>query len=240
MTGAFSWTSAALQFFRLSGGGFLLGLAIAWTIGQARVGLRRFCADDPTIQTVISLLTPYSAYLAAEALGIGSILAVVGAGLYAGAHDLRNLDAATRAHSWEVWRMVLFAFNGLVFVLLGVQLHSIIGALSRSTALELAGYALALSAIVIVLRILWVFPACVPALAAVAANSRTRRRAQSARSVPDRMGGHSRVDHAGRRAFDSVRDFDRRTVSGPRADHPACSKRDHRHAAGQRHDASVC
>ena len=55
--------------------------------------------------------------------------------------------------------MVLFAFNGLVFVLLGVQLHSIIGALSRSSALELAGYALALSAIVIVLRILWVFPA---------------------------------------------------------------------------------
>jgi CPA1 family monovalent cation:H+ antiporter len=159
MTGVFSWTSATLQFFVSSGGGFLLGLAIAWTIGQARVGLKRFCADDPTIQTVISLLTPYAAYLAAEALGIGTILAVVGAGLYAGAHDLRHLDAATRAHSWEVWRMVLFAFNGLVFVLLGVQLHSIIGALSRSSALELAGYALALAARVIVLRIRWVFPA---------------------------------------------------------------------------------
>jgi CPA1 family monovalent cation:H+ antiporter len=159
MTGAFSWSSAVLQFFISSGGGFLLGLAIAWTIGQARVGLRRFCADDPTIQTVISLLTPYAAYLAAEALGVGSILAVVGAGLYAGAHDVRHLDAATRAHSWEVWRMVLFAFNGLVFVLLGVELHSIIGALSRASALELAGYALALSAAVIALRVLWVFPA---------------------------------------------------------------------------------
>src|SRR6185295_13347980 len=159
MSGAFSWESATLQFFVSSGGGFLLGLAIAWTIGQARVGLRRFCADDPTIQTVISLLTPYAAYLAAEALDVGTILAIVGAGLYAGAHDLRHLDAATRAHSWEVWRMVLFAFNGLVFVLLGVELHSIIGALSRSSALELAGYALALSAIVISLRVLWVFPA---------------------------------------------------------------------------------
>ncbi|MGH8798623.1 MAG: Na+/H+ antiporter [Casimicrobiaceae bacterium] len=159
MTGAFSWSGAILEFFVASGGGFLLGLAIAWAIGQARVGLRRFCADDPTIQTVISLLTPYAAYLAAEALGVGSILAVVGAGLYAGAHDLRHLDAATRAHSWEVWRMVLFAFNGLVFVLLGVQLHSIIGALSRASALELAGYAMALSAAVIALRIVWVFPA---------------------------------------------------------------------------------
>ena len=159
MTGAFSWSSAVLQFFISSGGGFLLGLAIAWAIGQARVGLRRFCADDPTIQTVISLLTPYAAYLAAEALGVGSILAVVGAGLYAGAHDLRHLDAATRAHSWEVWRMVLFAFNGVVFVLLGVELHSIIGALSRASAIELTGYALALCTAVIVLRILWVFPA---------------------------------------------------------------------------------
>jgi CPA1 family monovalent cation:H+ antiporter len=158
-TGAFSWNRAVLEFFVSSGGGFLLGLAIAWAIGQARVGLRRFCADDPTIQTVISLLTPYAAYLAADALGIGSILAVVGAGLYAGAHDMRHLDAATRAHSWEVWRMVLFAFNGVVFVLLGVQLHSIIGALSRAGALELAGFALALSAAVIVLRIVWVFPA---------------------------------------------------------------------------------
>lgn len=159
VTGTFSWSSAVLQFFLSSGGGFLLGLAIAWAIGHVRVGLRRFCADDPTIQTVISLLTPYAAYLAAEALGIGSILAVVGAGLYAGAHDLRNLDAATRAHSWEVWRMILFAFNGVVFVLLGVQLHSIIGALSRASAIELTGYALALSAAVIALRILWVFPA---------------------------------------------------------------------------------
>ena len=159
MTGVFSWSDAVLQFFVSSGGGFLLGLAIAWAIGQVRVGLRRFCADDPTIQTVISLLTPYAAYLAAEELGIGSILAVVGAGLYAGAHDLRHLDTATRTHSWEVWRMVLFAFNGLVFVLLGVQLHSIIGALSRSTALEFTGLAVALSAAVIAVRILWVFPA---------------------------------------------------------------------------------
>ena len=205
MTGAFSWSARRAGVFRLSGGGFLLGLAIAWAIGQARVGLRRFCADDPTIQTVISLLTPYAAYLAAEALGIGSILAVVGAGLYAGAHDMRHLDAATRAHSWEVWRMVLFAFNGLVFVLLGVQLHSIIGALSRASALELAGYALALSAAVIVLRIALGVSGRIPAAAPVAAHPRTRRRAQPARGVPDRMGGHSRLDHAGRCAVDSVR-----------------------------------
>ena len=159
LTGAFSWDRAIMEFFLSSGGGFVLGVAVAWSIGQLRVGLRRFCVDDPTIQTVISLLTPYAAYLAAEALGVGGILAVVGAGLYAGAHDLRNLEPATRAHAWEVWRMVLFAFNGIVFVLLGVQLHSIIAGLTRAGALQFAGYALALSGAVIALRIVWVFPA---------------------------------------------------------------------------------
>ena len=71
VTGVFSWREAALQFLVLSGGGFVLGVALAWAIGKLRAHLVRFCIGDPTIQTVISLLTPYAAYLAAEALGLG-------------------------------------------------------------------------------------------------------------------------------------------------------------------------
>jgi Na+/H+ antiporter len=159
VTGHFSWSDAAMQFVLTSGGGFVLGLGVAWVIGRIRVGLAHFCINDPVIMTVISVLTPYAAYLAAEALQVGSILAVVGAGLYAGIHDSRNIDAATRAHSWEVWRMLLFAFNGLVFLLLGVQLHSVVAEVSRFDALALVGYAVMLSLVVIALRILWVFPA---------------------------------------------------------------------------------
>ena len=158
-TGAFSWSDAVLQFFVQSGGGFVLGLAVAWLIGRLRLGLTRFCTDDPLILTVLWLLTPFAAYLAAEALQVGSILAVVGAALYAGSHDARFIDAPTRAHSWEVWRMLQFAFNGLVFLILGVQLHSVVEGLSRSAAIGLAGYALILSAAVILLRLAWVFRA---------------------------------------------------------------------------------
>ena len=159
VTGVFSWHEAALQFFALSGGGFLLGLAVAWTIGQLRAHLARFCIDDPTIQTVISVLTPYAAYLASEALGLGSILAVVAAGLYAGVDDSRHLDAPTRTHAWEVWRMLTYAFNGLVFILLGVQLHSVIAGIPQTSAFGLALLALSVAAVVILLRIMWVFPA---------------------------------------------------------------------------------
>ena len=159
VTGAFSWREVAPQFFLLSGGGLLLGLAVAWTIGRLRVSLARFCVNDPTIQTVISVLTPFAAYLAAETIGVSGILAVVAAGLYAGADDTRHLDLPTRAHAWEVWRMLTYAFNGLVFLLLGVQLHSVIAAIPRASALGLMLLALAIAAVVIGLRILWVFPA---------------------------------------------------------------------------------
>ena len=158
-TGAFSWNDAVVQFFVQSGGGFAVGLAVAWLIGRLRLGLTRFCIDDPLILTVLSLLTPFAAYLAAEAAQVGSILAVVGAALYAGAHDARFIDAPTRAHSWEVWRMLQFAFNGLVFLLLGVQLHLVVEGLSRAAMIGLAGYALILSAAVMALRLAWVFPA---------------------------------------------------------------------------------
>ena len=158
MTGVLSWGKAAADLVLLSGGGFLLGLAVAWLAGQLRRQLVRFSADDPTIQTIISLLTPYAAYFAAERLGLGGILAVVAAGLYSGVIDARNNDAATRRHAWEVWTMVLYTFNGLVFILLGVQLHDVLDAVPEGRGLGLALLAIVVSLAVIALRLIWVFP----------------------------------------------------------------------------------
>jgi Na+/H+ antiporter len=158
-TGLFSWTEAAEQVVLLSGGGLLIGLAIAWLIGEVRVHMARHSVDDPTIQTVFSLLTPFAAYLAAEAMHVSGILSVVAAGIYAGMHDTRHLDTATRQHSFEVWAMLLFAFNGLVFVLLGIQLRAVLIRLDGESWLHLAWYALALVAALAIVRLVWVFPA---------------------------------------------------------------------------------
>ena len=158
-TGMFSWTNAAEQVVLLSGGGLLVGLAIAWLTGDLRVRMARYCVDDPTIQTTFSLLTPFAAYLAAEALAVSGILSVVAAGLYAGVHDTRHVDTPTRQHSFEVWTMVLFAFNGLVFLLLGIQLRTVLIRLEGESWLQLAGYAMALVAALILVRIAWVYPA---------------------------------------------------------------------------------
>ena len=213
VTGAFSWSQVATQFFVLSGGGLLIGLAVAWSIGRLRAHLARFCVDDPTIQTVISILTPYAAYLASEAIGLGSILAVIAAGLYAGVDDTRLLDAPTRTHAWEVWRMITYAFNGLVFLLLGVELHSVIVGIPSTSAFGLTLLALAVSAVVIVLRILWVFPAAYLPLLLSPEHPRAGGHSRSAPRLPGRLGGNSRIDDAGRRAVGAPADRGRRDRS---------------------------
>src|SRR5258706_13739942 len=158
-TGAFSFLEATGQFVLLAGGGFLAGLAIAWLVGECRVRLTRLCVDDPTIQTTLSLLTPFAAYLAAEALHTSGILAAVAAGLYAGSHDARHLSIGTRQHAWEVWRMLLYAFNGLVFLLLGLELRGVLSRISGVSWQELVLYAIVLWAALNVVRLFWVYPA---------------------------------------------------------------------------------
>jgi monovalent cation/hydrogen antiporter len=158
-TGAFSWSAALLDLALVSVGGTLVGVAVAWGIGRARQGLRLYCADDPRVQTILSVLTPFAAYLAAEALHMSGILAVVAGGLYAGWTDFRHLDATTRQHSWEVWMMLLFVFNGIVFLLLGTSLRPALAGIPGESYATLALYAFALWGAMTLVRIFWVFPA---------------------------------------------------------------------------------
>ncbi len=158
-TGTFSIASAGGELAWLAGGGLAAGLACAWLIGALRVGLKRVCVDDPTIQTILSLLSPFAAYLAAEGLGVSGILSVVAAGIYGGWHDARYLSPATRQHAWEVWAMLLFVFNGLVFLLLGVTLPGAIASLAKTEPpAMLALYAAVLWLVVNAVRLAWVYP----------------------------------------------------------------------------------
>lgn len=158
LTGTFSIPQAAFSFLWLSLGGLLIGFGVAWMIGTLRVWLVRGKSSEPTIETILSILTPYSAYFSAEYLHLSGILAVVTAGIYAGIHDTRNLTTETRRQTWEVWNTVLFIFNGLVFILLGIQLNKVIEGISDYWWGELGSYAIILTVTVILVRIAWVFP----------------------------------------------------------------------------------
>ena len=157
--GSFSLRAATLDFVVLAVGGLALGLAVSWLVGKLRDLLLRIHGADALLETTISLLTPYAAYLAATALNLSSILAVVAAGLYAGWRDPLRMDALTRQTTWNVWSAVLFWLNGLAFVLLGLQLPAILQSISTTySAGQLVWFTAAISGTAILTRLVWMCP----------------------------------------------------------------------------------
>ena len=145
------------QFVILSGGGVCVGVVVEWIGRKLRERLIRLEADDPMLQTLLAVLVPYAAYLTAESLHVSGILAVVASGLWAGGQEVKGLSPEGRRHAREVWRMISYIFNGLVFVLLGLQLRHMLEAVGHYDAGALALYAFSLWALLMVLRLGWVW-----------------------------------------------------------------------------------
>jgi CPA1 family monovalent cation:H+ antiporter len=153
ITGTFSLPRATLQFVVVAAGGIAIGLAIGWLSGRVR---RR--VDDPSTQITLSLLTPFAAYLPAEELGVSGVLAVVTTGLYIGGVRLL-LSPATRLQARTVWDVIVFLLNGLIFLLIGLQLPAVMRGLADVPMTRLLSYAAIVSLTAIVVRIVWVFTA---------------------------------------------------------------------------------
>jgi len=120
MTGGFSAWDASGRFVLVAAGGIAVGLAVGWLVAQIH---RRM--DHFEVETVVTLLTPYLAYIPAEHLGVSGVLATVAAGGYLGWRNPELLSALTRFRGRGVWNVLLLLFNGLVFILIGLQLAAI-------------------------------------------------------------------------------------------------------------------
>jgi Na+/H+ antiporter len=173
VTGAFSLWEAGLQFVVGAVGGIAVGFAVGWLV----VWARRHVSEDPSVQNIVSLLTPFVAYLAAEELPHGlwewlhelvgvpadlhfsGVLAVVTTGLYLGRKGPYITSSGTRLQGFATWELITFLLNGLIFILIGLQLRSVIGGLDAYSPGELLFYAVLVSLTVILVRIAWVFPA---------------------------------------------------------------------------------
>jgi CPA1 family monovalent cation:H+ antiporter len=150
-TGSFSLASAGGHFLLVVAGGVALGLAVGWLVAQ----LHRHM-EDFEVETIITLLTPYAAYIAAEHIGVSGVLATVTAGGYLGWRNPELLSALTRFRGRGVWRVFLMLFEGLVFILIGLQLAAIRDiAVGMSTA-ALVGRAAIISAVAIAARLIYV------------------------------------------------------------------------------------
>ena len=137
----------------LVGGGLVIGLLIGLVVEWFE---RRI--DDAPIEIVISILTPYTAYLAAESAHSSGVLAVVACGLYLSRQSSEFFSPAVRIQAWAVWDSLTFAVNGLVFVLIGLQLPYVLAGIRGYGRGRLLLYGALFSGIVIVLRLLWIYP----------------------------------------------------------------------------------
>jgi CPA1 family monovalent cation:H+ antiporter len=156
---SFSFTKLALDFVLIALGGCVIGFAVSYAIGFLRDTLRRVGVASPELSTTLSLMTPFAAYLAAEAAGVSGVLSVVLAGLYAGWQDPVRLDVETRQFAYSVWSLLIFWLDGIAFVLLGLQVPSLLAAVSGDyTTAELLGLTLGVSAAAMLARLVWVFP----------------------------------------------------------------------------------
>lgn len=154
VTGAFSLVEGATSFALVSVGGIAIGAVVGWLLVKVAERL-----DDPPVEVLLSLLGPFAAWIPAESVAVSGVLSVVTAGLILGRAAPRVLGSDTRVLGSGVWQMVIFVTNGLVFILIGLQLPTILDSLSASrSALQLAGLGLAVAGTVIVVRLAWVFP----------------------------------------------------------------------------------
>src|SRR5436190_1257753 len=172
VAGSFSLAGAGLKFVGGAAGDVAVGLAVGWVVAEIR---RR--TTDAQVSVTISLITGYAAFVPADAIGASGILATVTAGIYMGIRGPQILPARARLQGFFVWDIVDFIINAILFVLIGLQLHAVVDALSGYSAGSLAGYALAVTGMVVGTRLVWFFT--VPYLV----RAIDRRPAQRARRV---------------------------------------------------------
>ena len=152
--GTFVPHEAVGSFFLLGLGGIAMGWALGWATLWAIGRLH-----DTLLETALSFLACYAAYLAAEALHLSGVMAVVTTGILLGRAQHRVFSARTRIEARAVWEFVEFVLTSIIFIVIGLQLNDILGRLGDRGVLELMGLALAVSLALIVSRFLWVFPA---------------------------------------------------------------------------------
>jgi CPA1 family monovalent cation:H+ antiporter len=162
VTGVFSLANASLTFVLMAVGGLAVGVALSWLVGRLRAWMIARGWDDPATHVVFMLLLPFAAYVLAERVGASGILSAVAAGMMQSWLDLLPRQTNTRLLNRSVWSLLEFAFNGLIFLLLGLQLPDIIKAVASHetslwpTLLYRGLDVVAIFLVLLVLRFVWV------------------------------------------------------------------------------------
>lgn len=152
VAGSFVPAQALVGFVVAAAGGILLGAAVGFVFSEV---LRRL--ENPPVEVAITLVLPYAAYLPADQLGLSGVLAAVAAGLVVGRRSALISSPDTRVLGLSTWQMVTFLLNGFAFILIGLELPTILEGLADQPPAELIALAVLISGTVIATRFLWVY-----------------------------------------------------------------------------------
>jgi monovalent cation/hydrogen antiporter len=152
-TGSFVFWQAGLQFLLVAA----VGIAIGIVTGFLFVLAHKKIENNPLVETSLTLLAPFVAYLAAEHFHMSGVLAVVTTGLVISRKSPEIFASQARMRTRVVWDTIIFLLNGFIFILIGLQLPLIIKDLGTYPFATILGYGLIISLVTIIVRIVWVF-----------------------------------------------------------------------------------
>ncbi|MDB4910514.1 MAG: Na+/H+ antiporter, partial [Gemmatimonadetes bacterium] len=153
VAGSFSLLHATESFLLTGIGGALVGLAAGWLVAFVRTHMPHVVV----VENALSLLSPFIAYLPADALHVSGVLAVVTMGVYLSTRGPRVVPPATRLQAGAMWSMVTFLLESLIFMLVGLELPRVMVALRTHTLRELLAMVLVTTLVCILVRFVWVF-----------------------------------------------------------------------------------
>jgi len=153
--GQFSFQEASISFITVTVMGIVVGLAVA----QLVYLIHRFLPTTASIDSAFTLISPYLMYLAAEEFHFSGVMAVVSGGLFLSyrSHEIFT-DGQSRLQTLNVWSTLSIILNGLVFILIGLELPAIVSGLEGYSLAEACKYGLLVSAMVILIRMIWIYP----------------------------------------------------------------------------------
>ena len=148
VTGQFHFGEAALNFFLVVIVGSLIGIAV----GLIFYAIHRYLPTTSSIEIILTLVTPYCMYYAAEHFHFSGVLAVVSGGLLLSNKRQSMMDYRSRVEAVNVWSNLVFVLNGLIFMLIGLQLPTIVEQLDDGGLWPAIGYGLIISLVLIITR----------------------------------------------------------------------------------------
>lgn len=148
-TGQFVWQDAATDFVWMCIGGVGIGIAIAYLF----LKMHKILPTDPNTDILLTFIAPFSMYLAAEEFHASGVLAVVSGGLFLSYRSHDFLSSASRIRAVTVWESFCFLLNGIVFMLIGLDLPEIVSGLGNIDVYTATGYGVAVTLVLVIVRV---------------------------------------------------------------------------------------